>query len=80
MNITRLPSYLQTLDLLVGFSVNGINNVNAPMYERRFRLTSTQTGLISSFYDLMGCVTVSDYKDLLGCIAVRDTMLAIVLQ
>ena len=49
-------SRLKWKNPLVGFALNGINNVNIPMYERRFKLTSTQTGLEASFYDIIaGC-------------------------
>lgn len=34
-----------------GFVVNGINNVNTQSVERRFRLPSSRSGLISSSYD-----------------------------
>ena len=45
---------------VLGFALNGINNVNIPMYERRFGLTSTETGLEASFYDVIAgcCVSI----------------------
>ena len=42
-----------------GFAINGINNVNIPMYERRYQLTSTESGLEASFYDISVCAIVS---------------------
>ena len=42
-----------------GFAINGINNVNIPMYERRYQLTSTESGLEASFYDISVCGIVS---------------------
>jgi len=44
---------------IAGFAINGINNVNIPMYERRFGLSSKQTGLEASFYDIIAGCTVS---------------------
>ena len=37
-----------------GFLVNGVHNVNISSIERRFSLSSTQMGLISSFFDISG--------------------------
>lgn len=39
-----------------GFVVNGINNVNTQSVERRFRLPSSRSGLISSSYDFAAAI------------------------
>lgn len=39
-----------------GFAVNGINNVNTTSYERRFQLTSSQVGWISSAFDISAAI------------------------
>ncbi|KAH3709196.1 hypothetical protein DPMN_068658 [Dreissena polymorpha] len=39
-----------------GFVVNGINNVNTQSLERRFRLPSSRSGLISSAYDFAAAI------------------------
>lgn len=36
--------------------MNGINNVNVTAIERRFDLTSTRVGLVSSAYDFSAAV------------------------
>ncbi|XP_071112274.1 solute carrier organic anion transporter family member 4C1-like [Haliotis cracherodii] len=38
--------------MILGFVVNGINNVNTTSIERRFNLPSAKVGLISSAYDI----------------------------
>ncbi|XP_052777045.1 solute carrier organic anion transporter family member 4C1-like [Mya arenaria] len=38
--------------LVHGFAINGINNVNTTSYERRFDLTSSSVGWITSSYDI----------------------------
>ena len=42
--------------MVTGFAVNGINNVNTTSYERRFQLTSSQVGWISSAFDIAAAV------------------------
>lgn len=42
--------------LVHGFAVNGINNVNTTSYERRFDLTSSSVGWISSVYDISAAI------------------------
>ena len=42
-----------------GFAVNGINSVNIPAYERQFQLSSRQSSLASSVYDISAGLTVS---------------------
>ena len=37
-----------------GFLVNGVHNVNISSIERRFSLSSTRMGLVSSFFDISG--------------------------
>ncbi|XP_052765092.1 solute carrier organic anion transporter family member 4C1-like [Mya arenaria] len=39
-----------------GFVVNGVNNVNTQAVERRFRLPSSRSGLISSSYDFSAAI------------------------
>lgn len=39
-----------------GFVVNGLNNVNTQSIERRFRLPSSRSGLISSAYDFAAAI------------------------
>ena len=39
-----------------GFVVNGVNNVNTQTVERRFRLPSSKSGLISSSYDFSAAI------------------------
>ena len=60
--ITIICQHACTAKMLhvLGFALNGINNVNIPMYERRFGLTSTETGLEASFYDVIAgcCVSI----------------------
>ena len=41
---------------VVGFAVNGINNVNTTSYERRFQLASSQVGWISSSFDISAAI------------------------
>jgi len=44
---------------ILGFAVNGINNVNISSYERRYLLSSRNSGLVASFYDIAAGITVS---------------------
>jgi len=44
---------------ILGFAVNGINNVNISSYERRYLLSSKQSGFVASFYDIAAGITVS---------------------
>lgn len=44
-----------------GFAVNGINSVNLASYERQFQLTSRQSSMVSSVYDICAGFTVSVY-------------------
>ena len=39
-----------------GFVVNGINNVNTQTVERRFKLPSSRSGMISSSYDFAAAI------------------------
>ena len=41
-----------------GFAVNGINNVNISSYEKRYLLSTKQSGLVASFYDIIAGVVV----------------------
>lgn len=52
---------------VVGFAVNGINNVNISSYERRYLLSSKDSSLVASFYDVAAGLTVS------GLIALSHT-------
>ena len=42
--------------LFPGFTVNGINNVNATSYERRFEMASSSVGWISSSFDISAAI------------------------
>ncbi|KAF6020568.1 hypothetical protein EB796_021124 [Bugula neritina] len=44
--------------IMQGFAVNGINNVNISSYERRYLLSSRNSGLVASFYDIAAGITV----------------------
>jgi len=46
---------------ILGFAVNGINNVNISSYERRYLLSSRNSGLVASFYDIAAGITVSNF-------------------
>ena len=48
-----MKNFVQT-----GFMINGINNVNTATLERRFELTSSKAGLISSSYDISAAIFV----------------------
>lgn len=59
-----LSNYLTALFVdcsayVIGFAVNGINNVNIAAYERRYLLSSKDSGLVASFYDIAAGLTVS---------------------
>ncbi|XP_067932989.1 solute carrier organic anion transporter family member 4A1-like, partial [Watersipora subatra] len=41
-----------------GFAINGINNSNTVMYERRYELSSRVTSLVTVFEDLAGALVV----------------------
>ncbi|RUS70101.1 hypothetical protein EGW08_022140 [Elysia chlorotica] len=49
-----LVAFLASYSFVLGFLVNGVNNVNISSIERRFSLSSTQMGLTSSFFDISG--------------------------
>ena len=57
--VLSISSLISVVYALLGFAINGINNVNIVMYERRFGLSSRQTGLVASFYDVTAGCTVS---------------------
>ena len=43
--------------------MNGVNNVNIPLYERQFQLTSSQSSLIVSINDVGAGLTVSSFQN-----------------
>jgi sodium-independent organic anion transporter len=51
-NPKAILCWLSFFAITQGFVINGINNVNTTSIERRFSLTSTQVGWISSIYDI----------------------------
>ncbi|XP_045158609.2 solute carrier organic anion transporter family member 4C1-like isoform X2 [Mercenaria mercenaria] len=55
-NPTFLLCCLCVYTLVHGFAVNGINNVNTTSYERRFDLTSSSVGWISSSFDISAAI------------------------
>ncbi|XP_041360516.1 solute carrier organic anion transporter family member 4C1-like [Gigantopelta aegis] len=48
--------FLSYYAMVLGFVVNGVNNVNTTSIERRFNLPSAKVGLISSAYDVSAAV------------------------
>ena len=42
--------------IILGFVVNGVNNVNTSTIERRFQLPSSRVGTISSAYDVSAAI------------------------
>ena len=45
-----------------GFAVNGINNVNISSYEKRYLLSTKQSGLVASFYDIIAGIVVCTHE------------------
>ncbi len=41
-----------------GFLVNGVNNINTSTLERRFQLSSSQVGWVSSAYDISAALFI----------------------
>ncbi|XP_067932980.1 solute carrier organic anion transporter family member 4C1-like [Watersipora subatra] len=57
-NVKVFAFVLTLCTIVQGFAINGINNVNTVMYERRYQLSSSTTSLVTVFEDLAGGLMV----------------------